>query len=344
MDTPTQTITILIVLYKAITTIFADKSKLVTIPYIMSQHSFNGPAEPIRIGCKTIDQKKSLVHIIKFYTEGKKLNNPFYFEEYLEWFRYLCIDTPLKFFDISYYEKLNWKKYDTYISYLNNDYEKIFLTFQLNTYSKIEKSALDSILKKFNIRCLRTGYSETILYNLIEEAFNTKIYDDLLQLVTKHGCCSNITNSLKNIALSLMINKMTCLDFSDEEVNKIIGDSDCHKENNLLGFILMRRYILQNKIHKAIEIFIEVKTCNNEIFGHLFSISNDEQREVILQHCRIQNKFDSNNSNQDCVNYDVFSGIYLSIDETESMLDSVLDYKNNKNYCYNSELKKYIQN
>lgn len=333
------TITILIVLYKAITTIIADKSKLVSIPYIMAQNRFNG-SKPITINCENIHKKNSLVHIIKFYTEGKKLRKPIYFEEYSEWFRYLCIDTPLKFFDISYYEKLNWKKYDTYISYLNNDYEKIYLTFQLHTYGKIEESDLDSILKKFNIKKLRHDtYSTTILYNLIGEAFNSKIYDGLLQLFVKHECCSNATN----IVSSLIINKMTCLDLSDEEVNIIIEDSDCHKENNLLGFILMRRLILQNKIDEAIKIFIEVKTCNNEVFEHLFSISNDEQREVILQHCRTQNKFDNNNTGQDCIRHYVL-GIYLSIDETEYMLDSVSDYKNNKNYCYNFELKKYIQN
>lgn len=343
METTTQTITILIVLYQVVTKILADKSKLINIPYIMSGTHFTNSSKPIEISCQTIDQKKSLIHIIEFFLEGKKLNNKRYFKQYLYWFRFLGIYNPLKFFDLSYYEKINWSKYNEYISYLNNDYEKIFLTVQLITYCDIESRFLNGIFKKFHIK---QHWSETnltiILHELIGEAFYSKIYDNLFQLLMKQGLCSNIKESLRNFALSPMISKMISSELSEEEIKKIIGNTNGHKENNLLGFILMRRYILQNKIEEAIKIFIEVKTCNNELFEHLFSLSNDEQREVLLQNCRTQNKFESNNRNTDCIRHYVL-GIYLSVDEEDNMLDSVTDSHKNKVYDYNSELMKYVQ-
>lgn len=75
---------------------------------------------------------------------------------------------------------------------------------------------------------------------------------------------------------------------------------------------------------------------------NIFSLSNDEQREVLLQNCRTQNKFESNNRNTDCIRHYVL-GIYLSVDEEDNMLDSVTDSHKNKVYDYNSELMKYVQ-
>lgn len=124
-----------------------------------------------------------------------------------------------------------------------------------------------------------------------------------------------------------MFDKMFNPNLSVGEIEKIIGDE--YDQNNLLGFILMPRYLLENSIDVTLKIFTKVKICNNEVFEHLFHLSNDTQKKC-------------NNSSQ--CNRHYVTHITLSVDERDCMLDSIENFINGKKYCYNFELEKYVQN
>lgn len=340
-----ETITIAIVLCQDVTEIIADKNKLINIPFFECQQHFSGSSGQVTLTCSNMDEKKSIVDIIEFFLNSKKLKKK-YFAEYLYWFTFLGFSRPLKFFELSYYEKLDWTNYNKYMSHLENKYEKIFLTFQLITYCDLENDVLNSILENINIKkFVHETYSITVLYELICEAFSSQIYDNLFELLTKQGFSDLPKDGKVNIALYTLHKLISALEIVD--IDKIIGDN--YKKNDFLGHILMNKYLSQDEIDKAIEIFSYVKTCHNEIFERLFFNSDDKQREVILQYCRTKNKFLSNESTfsrrdgsgdvRTCL-----PEILVQFDEDDCRLDAVIVmfFSTNTEYRYNHELKKYI--
>ena len=332
-----ETITIVIVLVQDITEIVADKSKLINIPFFECQQHFSGSSGQVTFTCSNIDEKKSVIDVIEFLLNNKKFKKR-YFAEYLYWFTFLGFSRPLIFFELSYYETLDWTKYNKYMSYLENKYEKIFLTFQLIIYCELENNVLDGILENINIKkFVHETYSITVLYELICDAFSSQIYDNLFELLTKQGFCDLPKGRKINIALNTLYDLILSLDIAD--VDKIIGNN--YTKNDFLGHILMDKYISSEKINKAIEIFSHVKTCHNETFERLFFLSNDTQQEVILQNCRTKNKFLFGNGST-CSN-ETIPITRLHFNEKDDMLDTVT-FAEHVEYCYNHELKKYIPN
>lgn len=356
METSNKNLFIInIQLYKQVTKIIAEKSKFVSIPFFANQQRFTSFSNEITFKCTNIDEKKSINDIIYFFLEGKKFKKK-YFERYLGWFRYLGFDKLLQFFELSYYKTLNWKYYYFYVNILENKYERIFLTYQLLIANELKDNELVQILDNLQIKISSHIEDSTwVLYHLVYEAFETKIYTNLCQLLIDSGFGKtspesnrrrNILN-IENIAFKTMVNKL--INANLEEIERII--CDLYQENNLFGFILMYRYLDCNKINEAIKIFTEVKTCQKDVFRHLFGLSNDEQRDKILQHCRVKDKFDLNNKYYDISVYyttidkaQYIINIYLNINETDYTLDSVEDISDKKKYFYDTDRKKYVQN
>lgn len=229
--------------------------------------------------------------------------------EYLKCFIYLGFCNILRFFPLTFYEKLDWTKFEEYHNILIDKYDKILLCVQLNKFIYLSNEQYDKYTKEFSQPTRDDFEFKDIGLKLAEillrTAIKTQNYYYLINVLIDagYGILPQIENNdlyvnykkFNETISEVSFNLLTSKNISDDAVQSIL---QVDKYPNILSdYILMTRYINSNNLNSAIEVFKKTKTCNTDIFVELFCLSNDEQRRDILTECHKKNKFASSFSN-----------------------------------------------
>lgn len=292
--------------------------KLEKIPYFESYIKFpkNYKKDELVINCNTIKEKKIFLEIIKHCLYNDVFNPvQSLFIDYLKCFRFLCFNNVLCYFPESYYNTLDWTKYYEYLENLDNQYDRIYLTIQVEYAIEItfeEYQQIKKLLKIKNNDIYYPNFMTELAIFLLCTGLRTKTYYGLINIIIKAGygislpydsfifsekpAPYNTTSEIiSQTALSLFNDKSLSY-----ELIETILDIDNYN-NNLSYYILISKCIASNEIDKAVQLFDKVITCDIDLFVDLFSICNEQQRIFMLKSCRSVNKFNR-----------TFSRIYLN--------------------------------